>query len=60
VAGFRAGGASPAGFGPFGAGAPARREEDGEHASPDYLLAYHDEFWVGDSALPPPVIGEED
>lgn len=39
--------------------AVTRREEDGEHVSPDYLTGYHDEFWELGPPVSPPVIGAE-
>lgn len=39
--------------------AAARREEDKDHVSPDYLRAFHDELWEGSLPASPPVIGVE-
>ncbi|MFL6140383.1 MAG: PPE domain-containing protein [Labedaea sp.] len=58
--GMRGGAAGSGAMGPLGAGAGARGEEDEEHYSPDYLHAYHDEFWDDIPPVAPPVIGEED
>jgi hypothetical protein len=39
--------------------AAARREEDKEHVSPEYLRTDHDEFWAVSQASPA-VIGGDD
>ena len=44
--------------GPMAPGARSR-DEDGEHASPQYLHGYHDAFWHGDSLVGPAVIGDD-
>jgi hypothetical protein len=56
----RSQGAAVARTGGIGTGpAAARREEDGEHVSPDYLQGYHDDFWGIAPEASPPVIGAE-
>lgn len=54
-AGTRVTGRMGAGMVPVGA---ARREEEREHVSPEYLVTDHDEVWDGMTASPP-VIGED-
>jgi len=39
--------------------AAARREEDKDHVSPEYLQAYHDAFWDTAPAASPAVIGDD-
>ena len=51
------GGAGRGGAGGMGGGRGGRKEEDGEHESPDYLVETDDVFGSGEMVAPP-VIGE--
>jgi hypothetical protein len=53
---MRPGAQGAGGFGPAGAGG-GRREEDGEHRRPDYLVETED-VWGDGTKVSPPVIGE--
>ncbi|VVJ25029.1 Glycine-rich cell wall structural protein 1.8 precursor [Amycolatopsis camponoti] len=58
AAGGKAGAAGSPGMGGMGAGRGGKKEDDKEHKSADYLESDDPNFFAGEEAVAPPVIGD--
>jgi hypothetical protein len=58
AAGGRAGAAGSPGMGGMGAGKGGKKEDDKEHKAADYLESDDPNFFAGEEAVAPPVIGD--
>lgn len=60
TAGTAGRGAGGAGMGMAPVGTSRKDEDDAEHATPEYLRVFHDDFWDDTPPVAPAVIGDED